>query len=323
MRLTVVVPIYNVKNYIFKCVESIKNQTFSSIEIILVDDGSTDGSGEIADFLSSKYENVIVIHQENQGLSGARNTGINACHTELITFVDSDDYLELDMYENLIRRMDIYNADISIGGVFREDIGSKKIVSMYPPDVEMVLSREEALVELNSLKYFNMSVCNVVFKTNLFNTSKYDNDNVRFPLGKKSEDEFIAHKIYARANKIVYTSKPYYHYIQRPGSITLSKNINVDQLMAAKDRVDFYIKWFPELVFSANAEYVFTSIALLNTFIRRGVECPVELEKKLRNITKTNLNSVINNNNISLIKKIQVLIFVYLYNIYKLIIKYS
>ena len=101
-ELTVVIPVYNVEKYLSKCIESILNQTLPVDEIILVDDGSKDRSGEIADEYAAKYNNIKVIHQENGGLSAARNTGIDAATKEYIAFVDSDDYIDSIMYERLI-----------------------------------------------------------------------------------------------------------------------------------------------------------------------------------------------------------------------------
>lgn len=102
-ELTVVVPVYNVEKYLGKCIDSILDQTLAVDEIILVDDGSKDKSGEIADEYAARYENIKVIHQKNGGLSAARNTGIDAATKEYIAFVDSDDYIDSAMYERLCK----------------------------------------------------------------------------------------------------------------------------------------------------------------------------------------------------------------------------
>lgn len=320
MRLTVVVPIYNVENYLKKCVDSIISQTYADFEIILVDDGSTDKSGAIADEYADNYSNIKTIHQKNQGLSGARNTGIDHCRTELIAFVDSDDYIEPNMYQSLVERLDKEGADISIGGVCREKIsGEKKL--LYQPNVEKVFSQKEALVELNSLRYFNMSVCNVVFKTELFNREEYGENRVRFPFGKKSEDEYTAHKLYARANKVVYISTPYYHYLIRPGSITSSTSINIEQIDAAESRAKFYEKWFPEISYSAKSECVFSCMAVMNGFIARNVDCPEELKKKMRRIARMYYFDVMRNKCIRALKKAQVTIYTMTPCMYRYVIK--
>lgn len=320
MRLTVVVPIYNVENYLKKCVDSIISQTYADFEIILVDDGSTDKSGAIADEYAANHSNIKTIHQKNQGLSGARNTGINHCKTELIAFVDSDDYIESNMYQSLVKRLDENGADISIGGVYREKISGEK-KSLYQPNTEKAFSKKEALVELNSLKYFNMSVCNVVFKTELFNREEYGESGVRFPLGKKSEDEYTVHKLYARANKVAYISTPYYHYLIRPGSITSSTNINVEQIDAAESRVKFYEKWFPEISYSAKSECIFSCMAVMNGFITRNADCPEELKKKMGRIVRMYYFDVMRNKHIRVLKKVQLTVYTMMPCIYRCVIK--
>ena len=112
--ISVIVPIFNVENYVRKCVDSILNQTFSDIEIILVDDGSTDASGRICDEYLSKDDRIRVIHKENGGLSDARNAGLDMCTGEYIGFVDGDDYIDGDMYELLYKNLIQYDADISM-----------------------------------------------------------------------------------------------------------------------------------------------------------------------------------------------------------------
>lgn len=320
MRLTVVVPVYNVEKYIRKCVDSIIAQTYQQIEIILVDDGSTDNSRMIADEYSNYYPNVRTIHQTNQGLSSARNTGINSCQTELIAFVDSDDYIEPDMYENLIRHLDENEADISIGGVFRENMSGEKF-SVYPANVKKVFSKKQALIELNSLKYFNMSVWNVLFKTELFNMAAYEEETVRFPIGKKSEDEYTIHKLYARAKKVVYTSTPYYHYLQRPNSITNSSRVNTEQVDASMTRVQFYERWFPDIAYSAKSECIFACMALTNTFLVKEISCPVKLEEKMHGISKQYLAAVVKNKHVRIMKKAQVVMYVVTPKLYKCIMQ--
>lgn len=116
-KVTVVVPVYNVERYLKRCIESLKNQTLKEIEIVLINDGSKDKSGEICNEYASKYENIKVIHQLNRGLSGARNTGIKVAQGEYIGFVDSDDYVEKDMFERLYNQAKEYSCEIACCGV--------------------------------------------------------------------------------------------------------------------------------------------------------------------------------------------------------------
>ena len=115
-KISVIVPVYNVENYLEKCVESILKQTYTNLEILLVNDGSTDTSGELCDQLAQRDQRIRVIHKENGGLSDARNRGIEEASSDLIGFIDSDDYIDQDMYETLYRQMLESSADLSMCG---------------------------------------------------------------------------------------------------------------------------------------------------------------------------------------------------------------
>ena len=115
-KISVIVPVYNVEQYLERCVDSIINQTYKNLEIILVNDGSTDNSGQLCDKLAKKDNRIRVIHKENGGLSDARNVGIDEAKSDLIGFIDSDDYIDEDMYELLINNMKNANADLSMCG---------------------------------------------------------------------------------------------------------------------------------------------------------------------------------------------------------------
>ena len=130
-KISIIVPIYNVEQYLDKCVESLVNQTYKNLEIILVDDGTKDKSGEMADLWSIKDDRIKVIHKKNGGLSDARNAGIKIATGEYITFMDSDDYINYRMYEILMNNLEKYNADISVCAVkkvYKEDVVNEKQV---------------------------------------------------------------------------------------------------------------------------------------------------------------------------------------------------
>lgn len=313
--LTVVVPVYNVENYLEKCVSSLINQTYKCIEIILVDDGSTDQSGTISDALSRKSNNVKVIHQKNQGLSGARNTGIENAKGEYITFVDSDDYVANDMYENLIKIMKQDGSDIAIGGAMDECEIYKK--PTYPSGIRKVFTKEEALSELNSFRYFNMSFCTKVFKRSLFEEDGYGDRALRFSIGKISEDQYLIHKVIARAEKISYDSTPYYHCVVRQGSITRGKRIHTAELNAALERRKYYQAWFPNIVFSAETQCVFSAIGIYNQYILRKKPINPALKRRLLFIINKFKCSVYRNRLLSNKKKIQLILFFNLHWLYK------
>lgn len=318
--LTVIVPVYNVEQYLERCLNSIINQTCKPQKIIIIDDGSSDNSSIIADTFASKYENIIVIHKENGGLSSARNAGLKITETEYVTFVDSDDYLSLNMYEKLFAQMEENNADISIGGVWYEYENGEKHTP-YKPGVKKVYTKIEALKELNSYRVFNMSFCDKIFKTELFRMRAYGENEIFFPDGKVSEDFYTMFKIIARAEKITYTSEAFYHYTQRPNSISRGKKPNVEPLNAAYAQLEFYRKWFPEICYIAESAYVFHHIGVYKAYERRGLKCPEDIKNAARKISRKYMKSILKNDVISLKKKMQAFIFCYAFFIYKYLIR--
>lgn len=318
--LTVVVPVYNVEKYLEKCVESILSQTLPVDEIILVDDGSKDKSGEIADEYAAKYENVKVIHQKNGGLSAARNTGIDAATKEYIAFVDSDDYIDTTMYEDLMGRLKKEKADISIGGVWYEQEDGEKY-SPYAPDIIGVWNKTESLIELNSFQYFNMSFCDAIFKRELFEMTGYGEGRLRFPVGKLCEDFYLMHRVIARTEKVTYTSTPFYHYVQRENSISRNSKVNLAPMDASLAQLNFYRKWFPELTYVAETACFFAYASIYTTYCRNGQECQKELLEKIDSTCRKYLGSVLKNKYIPKTKKAQAVVFCGSRPLYKAVIK--
>ena len=190
MRLSVIVPVYNTASYLHKCVSSILSQSLPVHELILVDDGSVDASGEIAEEYARQHARVKVIHQKNQGAASARNAGIEAATGEYITFVDSDDYIDNRMYETLLTLIFETGSDIAICGmtVVYPD-GS--VYHPYKKGIRKTWNRRQAMIELNSYRYFNMSFCDAVFHRSLFEENGGKPSRLRFPVGRNSEDFFL------------------------------------------------------------------------------------------------------------------------------------
>lgn len=318
--LTVIVPIYNVEKYLKKCVRSIEEQSISVACVILVDDGSQDSSGVIADSLAKQYDNITVIHQKNGGLSAARNTGLEHAKTKYVTFVDSDDYIDPDMYKILLEMLEEKDADISVGGVWREqETGAKS--SVYPEGIFREWDTEEALIELNSYTYFNMSFCDKIFKRDLFEADAFQEGKLRFPVGKTCEDYYLMHRVIARAKKIVYTSRPFYHYVQRGGSISRNTNVSTAQIGASLAQLEFYRKWFPDLSYVAETACCFSHISIYSSYARKGLKCPRNLYKNIRAAARKYLKSVLKNTHIPKIKKMQAVAFCYCIPVYTFVIR--
>ena len=318
-ELSVVVPVYNVEKYLNKCVDSILNQTLPVAEIILVDDGSKDASGKIADEYARKYAQIRVIHQKNGGSSAARNSGIDAASKPYITFVDSDDYIEPTMYERLMTLLQDNEADISIGGVWYEQETGEKYAP-YAANIEKVWNKKESLIELNSYQYFNMSFCDAIFKRSLFESSAYGEETLRFPVGKLCEDFYLMHKIVARAEKIVYTSTPFYHYVQRENSNSRNVKVNLAPMDASVQQLAFYKKWFPDLSYVAETACFFAYASIYTTYCRNGQKCPADLVKKINPVCREYLFSVLKNAHIPKAKKAQAIVFCFAKPIYREIV---
>ncbi len=218
-KITVIVPVYNVENYLRKCLDSIMAQTYKNIEIIVVNDGSTDTSGEICKEFSGMDHRIIYIEQENAGLSAARNTGLNNMSGDYVTFVDSDDWIEQDYIETLYKKIVEYQADIAVGNYYSYNEDEETYYfhiygNSYYEKVYDNISIFENLYESQEMKSFALiSAWGKLYKAKLF-------DYLRFDKGKLGEDGYFNQKMYLSVNKVVYLNKGLYAYRQRSGSIT-------------------------------------------------------------------------------------------------------
>lgn len=205
--ISVIVPIYNVERYLEKCIESICGQTFPGLEIILVDDGSTDRSGTICDEWVRKDPRIRVIHKENGGLSDARNAGIEAASGAWYMFVDSDDTITQDTVERLYAAAIAQNCEIAVCNIVRiyDDGATEPFYN--PVDIQTVLGGQQRFETLKQ-----PSACNKLFRADLFR-------DVRFPKGKFYEDTFVYHILAHRANRIVLSGHDGYYYLSRRESI--------------------------------------------------------------------------------------------------------
>lgn len=237
--ISVIVPIYNVEKYLRKCIESIINQSYKNLEIILVDDGSTDSCGSICDEYAKIDKRIKVIHKENGGLSDARNMGIEAAGGDYLMFIDGDDYINEKMAEILYQRIKKDNTDLAMCNLFIVDEKGKDIKERnydMPLKDGIITSDEAVLGLLGNKNGYYVSPCNKLYNRKVFN-------KIRFPFGKKYEDAFIMHMIFINCQKISCVSKPLYCYVQRIGSAMRSAaNIkNFDLVEALYNRCVFLI----------------------------------------------------------------------------------
>lgn len=205
--ISVIIPVYNVQKYLDKCVKSIVNQTYKNLEIILVDDGSTDSSGQLCDTWATIDSRIVVIHKPNGGLSDARNVGIEISHGKFYSFVDSDDFLENSSIEVMYTTMIENNCQIAVCNMLRVYKNGDINIFYKPSDEIKILKGQERFETLKQ-----PSVCNKLFLSSLFN-------DVKFPKGKYYEDTFVYHVLAYNSEKIALTGYDGYYYFYRDNSI--------------------------------------------------------------------------------------------------------
>lgn len=243
--ISVIVPIYKVEIYLCQCVESILNQTFRDFELILVDDGSPDGSPEICDKYAEMDSRVRVIHKQNGGLSSARNTGLDCAKGEFIAFVDSDDWVHPEYLECLYDAVQKENTDMAICGVEKFWDENPRVEQF--PLIAGRVSREKAISLMTMVAW--IIACNKLYRRKLW-------DNLRFPEGYIHEDEAVIHRVIGRCDTIMAITEQLYFYRQTNNSIMRSEfNIRrTDYLSALADRIVFsdQMKWSEVLNLSAD-----------------------------------------------------------------------
>lgn len=234
--ISIIIPVYNVEKCLRRCIESVINQTYSNIEIILVDDGSTDACPEICDEYEKTDDRIKVVHKSNGGLSDARNVGIDIAQGKYIGFVDSDDYIHPNMYEQLLCALVESESDISVCDV-EKVYGLEYEIKDIKKINKKIYSKRNAVANLYDADLYLRSViaCGKLYKKELF-------QNIRYPVGKVHEDEFTTYKVFYGSKKVIYIDCKYYYYYQRSDSITGSKNFEnaLIALDAYKEMVDFY-----------------------------------------------------------------------------------
>ena len=246
--ISIIIPVYKVEKYLEKCIQSVINQTYENLQIILVDDGSPDNCGKICDEYAKKDHRIEVIHKSNGGLSDARNKGLEIAKGEYIGFVDSDDYIEADMYEVLYNLLKQYNADVSICNFYTVSQGKISIKNADNGINEY--NRIEILKEILLDKNIQSYAWNKLYKKELF-------DEIKYPIGKKYEDIGTTFYLLEKCNKVVVTGKSEYYYINRQDSIVnnVTESTITDYIELIMQRYDYIEENIKELS-SYNKDYL-------------------------------------------------------------------
>lgn len=223
--VSVVIPVYNISDYVLKCLESVAGQSFESLEIIVVDDGSTDGSGKICDEFVARDVRVKVFHRKNKGLSEARNFGILKAKGKYVALIDGDDFVKKDFVNAMVITAEKTGSEVVICG-FDESI----------PEEEVLSGKEVATKLLVGQENMEIVAWNKLYRRELF-------DEVKYPVGEKHEDSLTTYKILAKARKVAYVSKSLYVYVKRPGSI-MNEVKTVERLSARCKAAEEAVKYF-------------------------------------------------------------------------------
>lgn len=224
MKVSVIIPVYNVKPYLERCVQSVLGQTYKDIEMILVDDGSTDGSGQLCDELAAKHGQIRVIHQENQGLSVARNIGIQQATGEYIVFLDSDDeWLLTDGLQQIVNRAEANTDLIIFKCVHIYNNGAEIIPKDYAiENIEKLRTASHVFEYLVRTQQFKMSACFLMIRRMML-----INHDIFFPVGLFSEDVYWSMHLWQFVKKVNFLNLNFYGYHHREGSISATTTIKV------------------------------------------------------------------------------------------------
>lgn len=314
--VSIVVPIYKVENYLKKCVDSIINQTYKSLEIILVDDGSPDNCGVICDEYKKMDKRIKVIHKKNGGLSDARNRGLDVATGEYICFVDSDDFVSELYIEKLLKKALKEKADIvACNFQYIDELG--KIWVRKEKEDKVYFSKEAIKDIFTTTQDTEVMMCNKIYKKNLF----VDN-NIKFPVGKLHEDNFTTYKLYDKANKIILINDKLYYYLQRNNSIMSTFNKRRLDILLALEEIKEYFKDRPDFFDVIVCNELLVYLSLLNNMIVTNYDENEKLE--IINKIKLSKMTYLRNSVISIKQKIMVLILQFNFNLYsKIYLKFK
>lgn len=309
--VSVIIPVYNVENYMDKCIKSVQNQTLENIEIILVDDGSTDTSGQKCDlYLSDKR--VKVVHKKNGGLSDARNCGMDIASAPYIGFVDSDDYIANDMYELLYKRITDADADIAFCGMY----------SCYTDRITSHCNNTSDTFVTDAESAINIVLCG--HKATLHAVDKLYKKSIlekhHFLIGKTYEDAHFIIPYLTDIKRAVFDMAPKYYYVHRVGSITTHpyKESDLSICEAHFNNRKIIIEKYPKLIEVANFRYYWSLFYILDKMLLTKDFSDINKQKEIISIIRENYNNIIKNRYIGKGRKVALtglMIHVYFYRI--------
>ncbi|WP_455537647.1 glycosyltransferase [Terrisporobacter sp.] len=287
MLVSIIIPVYNAEKFIAKCLDSIKNQTYKNLEIILINDGSTDNSGEICEEYCKSDDRFKVIHKKNGGVSSARNLGLSKVSGDYICFIDPDDWIEADMIEHLYELTQKYNCDMGICGYYKEE--NKTILNKNSNREILTYSKYDALNKILDEEGFKGFLWNKIFSKKIIGKNTRFVEDIHF-----CEDLLFVTQCILNSSKIVYDNKPYYHYIIHENNVSkskysLKKTTSLDAIEKIIDLLDgneqIQINNFKNYYMNMN-------ISLLMNYIKENQSDKVIYDKLKNNLFKYNINDM-------------------------------
>ena len=281
--ISIIVPVYNVESYLEKCIESIIHQTYKNLQIVLINDGSVDQSGKICDAYAKQDERIQVVHQENKGVSNARNKGLSVAKGKYIAFCDADDWIEPDMYEYLYQLMQNTECNIASCGAWMESPSGKYAIG-YAHKKVTYLNVEDSIVELHVRKCMSDWSVTKLFERSVINQLLF-NEAL-----KVSEDYEFECRAMEQSNGVVCGTEVKYHYIQRKDSV--SNNGYTEEfekgLKVREKYMNRYIQLYPNRKKEIMARYMLEVMGVLTAMIK-GDNIDTKRLKELRKIIRENL----------------------------------
>ena len=263
-KVSIIIPVYNCRRYLSSCLESVFKQTYQNIEILLIDDGSTDGSGELCDKYAARFEKVRVYHQNNLGPGAARNAGLDIMTGDYLTYIDSDDYVSNDYIQYMYQMIKKENAKIAICGVqvVWKNKDFEKNENENIQNFEKLTSKK-ALENLLYAEGIEISAYGKLYDKDLWK-------DIQFPKGKVYEDTKIMYKLFEKAETIVFGRKKCYYYVARIGSISKNKGYNKneeDYIKHTNEMLEYIEKKYPELESAVKRFDVYAKFRILRMLI--------------------------------------------------------
>lgn len=279
--ISVIIPVYRSEKYLKRCVNSVRNQTYQNLEIILIDDGSPDHCGKMCDIFSQQDARIRVIHQENAGQASARNRGLDIARGEYIGFVDSDDYIDTGMYKSLYTLLVKNAVQIACCGIYVVDeLGKTKSTFSNPAEGVILYDRDQALGEHLHNTRITSSLCDKLYAAEIFN-------GIRMVEGMIYEDLEVLPRCLSKAQQVVYTSEPLYYNVMTANS-TMRGRFSLrqfDMLDAGKRRVDFYQYVCPIYVDQAKEAYIEICLDLVLRS-RMNPDCDLRRQQAIEEILR-------------------------------------